>query len=146
MGKGHTRAQRKQWAHLTMSVPIDEIAKKAGVKRRTVQSWRTEFGIRGGEVTVHSAVGGIRPVGDRAGSGTGTRPTDAEAASNEFDVEAEVHQATSRYVEQHGDWFHDEAGRQSDKKEISEVISDWEGQHGPLTPQEKAKARTVLGL
>ena len=27
MGKGHTRAQRKRWAHLTRSVPIDEVAK-----------------------------------------------------------------------------------------------------------------------
>ncbi|MDE0495497.1 MAG: hypothetical protein OXH54_16260 [Acidimicrobiaceae bacterium] len=146
MGKGHTRAQRKRWAHLTRSVPIDEVAENAGVKRRTVQSWRTEFGITGGEVTVHSAVGRIRLVGDQAESGAAARPTDAATGSNEFDVEAEVHQATSRYIEQHGEWFHDEEGRQSDKKEIREVISDWEGQHGPLTPQEKAEAQAALGL
>ncbi|MYF32597.1 MAG: hypothetical protein F4217_04285 [Acidimicrobiaceae bacterium] len=146
MGKGHTRAQRMRWAHLTRSVPINEVATKAGVKRRTVQSWRTEFGITGGEVTVHSAVGRIRLVGDQAASGADARLTDAATATNEFDVEAEVHQATSRYIEQHGDWFHDEEGRQSDKKEMHEVISDWEGQHGPLTPQEKAEARAALGL
>lgn len=52
----------------------------------------------------------------------------------------------SRYIEQHGEWFHDQEGRQSDKKEMREVISDWEGQHGPLTPQEKAEARAALGL
>lgn len=146
MGKGHTRAQRERWAHLTRSVPIDEVAKNAGVKRRTVQSWRTEFGITGGEVTVHSAFGRIRLVGDQAGPGADARPTDVATVSNELDVEAEAHQATSRYIEQHGEWFHDEEGRQSDKKEIREVISDWEGQHGPLTPQEKAEARAALGL
>lgn len=146
MGKGHTRAQRKRWAHLTRSVPIDEVAKKAGVKRRTVQSWRTEFGITGGEVTVHSAVGRIRLVGDQAGSGTGAQSTGAAATASEGGLEAEVHQATSRYIEQHGEWFHDEEGRRSDKKEMREVISDWEGQHGPLTSQEKAEARAALGL
>ena len=146
MGKGHTRAQRERWAHLTRSVPIDEVARKAGIKRRTVQSWRTEFGIIGGEVTVHSAVGPIRLVGDQAESGTGTQPTDAAAAASECGLEAVVHQATSRYIEQHGEWFRDAEGRQSDKKEIREVISDWEGQHGPLTPQEKAEARAALGL
>lgn len=60
-------------------------------------------------------------------------------------MDAEVRQATSRYVEQHHEWFHDAEGRQSDKKEMREVISDWEAQHGPLTPQEKADARSVLG-
>ena len=59
-------------------------------------------------------------------------------------MDAEVRQATSRYVE-HQEWFNDAEGRKSDKKEMREVISDWEGQHGPLTPQEKAEARSVLG-
>ena len=65
---------------------------------------------------------------------------------DESDMGAEVRQATSRYVEQHREWFHDAEGRQSDKKGMREVISDWEGQQGPLTPQEKAEARSVLGL
>lgn len=60
-------------------------------------------------------------------------------------MDAEVRQATSRYVEQHREWFHDAEGRKSDKKEMREVISDWEGLHGRLTPKEKAEARRVLG-
>jgi len=66
--------------------------------------------------------------------------------SGACDVEEEVRQARTRFIEQHGEWFRDQEGRQSDKKEMREVISDWEGQHGPLTPQEKAEARAVLGL
>lgn len=61
------------------------------------------------------------------------------------DMGTEVRQATLRYVEQHREWFDDAGGRLSDRKEMREVISDWEGQHGPLTPREKAEARTVLG-
>ena len=66
--------------------------------------------------------------------------------SDACDVEEEVRQARSHYLEQHEEWFRDRQGRQSDKKEMREVISDWEGQHGPLTPQEKAEARAALGL
>ena len=66
--------------------------------------------------------------------------------SDACDVDAEVRQARSRFIEQHGEWFRDQEGRQSDKKGMREVISDWEGQHGPLTPQEKAEARATLGL
>ena len=77
---------------------------------------------------------------------TAVDETQTTAISGACDVDAEVLQAQSRYVEQHGEWFRDHEGRQSDKKEMREVISDWEGQHGPLTPQEKAEARTALGL
>ena len=146
MGNRHTRTQRERWAHLTKSVSIDEVAARAGVKRATVLYWRTEFGVRGGETTVHSIDGRLRLGRDQTGSGTDAQPTDASAVPDECDLEAEVRQATSRYIEQHGEWFHDQEGRQSDKKEMREVISDWEGQHGPLTPQEKAEARAVLGL
>ena len=146
MGNRHTRTQRRRWARLTKSVSIDEVATRAGVKRTTVLSWRTEFGITRDEVTVRPAVSQLRLGPDQTGSGTGAQPTEVLAISGECDMEAEVRQATSRYIEQHGEWFHDQEGRQSDKKEMREVISDWEGQHGPLTPQEKAGARAVLGL
>ena len=72
--------------------------------------------------------------------------TRTTAISDACDVDAEVCQARSRFIEQHSEWFRDQVGRQSDKKEMREVISDWEGQHGPLTPQEKAEARAALGL
>ncbi len=145
MGNRHTRSQRKRWAHLTKTVPIDEVAAKAGVKRGTVQSWRTEFGVTGGEVVVHSVAGRIRLDRGQTAAAADVQPTDARASADGCDMGAEVRQATLRYVEQHREWFHDAEGRQSDKKEMREVISDWEGQHGPLTPREKAEARTVLG-
>ena len=146
MGNRHTRTQRKRWAHLTNSVSIDEVAARAGVKRATVQSWRTEFGVTGGETTVHSIDGRFRLGRDQTVSSTGAQPTADSPAAVECDMEAEVRQATSRYIEQHGGGFHDQEGRQSDRKAMREVISDWEGQHGPLTPHEKAEARSVLGL
>lgn len=77
---------------------------------------------------------------------TAVDETRTTGISDTCDVEEEVRQARARYLEQHGEWFRDQEGRQSDKKEMREVISDWEGQHGPLTPQEKAEARAVLGL
>ena len=81
-----------------------------------------------------------------SGSHTDADPANASAIAYDGGIEAEVRQATSRYVEQHEEWFHDQEGRRSDKEEMSKVISDWERQHGPLTPQEKAKARSLLGL
>ncbi len=145
MGTRHTRTQRKRWAHLTQTVPIDEVAARAGVKRGTVQSWRTEFGVTGGEVVVHSAAGRIRLDRGQAATAAGAQPTRAPASPHGCDIGAEVREATLRYVEQHREWFDNAEGRQSDKKEMREVISDWEGQHGPFTPREKAEARTVLG-
>ena len=146
MGKRHTRAQRKRWAQQTKTVSIDEVARRAGVKRRTVQAWRTEFGITGGNVAVRPVAGSIRLPHLQAGSGESDPQTDPAVASNDFDIEAEVRQATSRYIEQHGEWFHDQEGRQSDRLEMRDVISGWEELHGPLTPQEKAEARASLGL
>ena len=145
MGNRHTRSQRKRWAHLSKTVPIDEVAARAGVKRGTVRSWRTEFGVTGGDVVVRSAAGRIRLDRGQTGAAAGTQPTSAPASPDGCDMGAEVRQATLRYVEQHREWFDDAEGRQSDMKEMREVISDWEGQHGPLTPREKAEARTVLG-
>ena len=101
---------------------------------------------RGGDLAAQSAARRIGSGNGQARSGDGARRADASAVSGECDLDAEVRQAASRYVELHGEWFHDQEGRQSDKKEMREVISDWEGQHGPLTPQEKAEARAVLGL
>ena len=72
--------------------------------------------------------------------------TRTAAISGACDVDAEVRDARSRFIEQHGEWFRDQEGRLSDQKEMREVISDWEGRHGPLTPQEKAEARVALGL
>lgn len=146
MGNRHTRAQRKRWAHLTKTVPVDEVAARAGVKRATVRSWRTEFGVTGGEVVVHSAAGRIRLDRGQTGAAADAHPASAPASADGCDMGAEVRRAALRYVEQHREWFHDAEGRQSDNKEMREVISDWEGQHGPLTPREKAEARTALGL
>ena len=145
MGNRHTRSQRKRWAHLTRTVPIDEVAARAGVKRGTVRSWRTEFGVTGGDVAVRSAAGRVRPDRGPTATAADVQPTGAPAGADGCDMGPGVRQATLRYVEQHREWFHDAEGRQSDKKEMREVISDWEGQHGPLTPREKAEARTVLG-
>ena len=145
MGNRHTRSQRKRWAHLTRTVPIDEVAARAGVKRGTVRSWRAEFGVTGGEVAVRSAARRIRLDRGQTAAAASAQPTGAVAGADGCDMGAEVREATLRYVEQHREWFHDAESRQSDKKEMREVMSDWEGQHGPLTPQEKAEARTVLG-
>ena len=145
MGNRHTRVQRKRWAHLTKTVPIDEVAARAGVKRGTVQAWRAEFGVTGREEVVHSAVGKIRLDRGQTGAVAGAQPTSVAASPDGCDMAAEVRQATLSYGEQHRVWFDDAEGRQSDNKEMREVISDWEGQHGSLTPQEKAEARTVLG-
>ena len=96
MGNRHTRTQRERWAHLTKSVSIDEVAAGAGVKRATVLYWRTEFGVGGGEIAVHSIDGRLRLGRDQTGSGTDAQPTDASAVPDECDMEAEVRQATSR--------------------------------------------------
>lgn len=77
---------------------------------------------------------------------TAVDETRTVAISGACDVDAEVRHGRSRYLEQHGEWYSDKERRQSDRKEMREVISDWEGQHGPLTPQEKAEARAALGL
>ncbi|WP_419913925.1 hypothetical protein [Candidatus Poriferisodalis sp.] len=110
-----------------------------------MRSWRAEFGVTGGEVAVRSAAGRIRLDRGQTGAAAGTQPTSAPNSPDGCDMGAEVRQATLRYVEQHREWFDDAEGQRSDMKEMREVIADWEGQHGPLTPQEKAEARTVLG-
>ncbi len=59
-----------------------------------------------------------------------------------FDVE----EAIARYLEQHEDWLNDHEQRQADREEMLKIVADWEQEHGPITPQEKAQARATLGL
>lgn len=145
MGNRHTPDERKGWAQLSRSLTIDEVAARAGVKRETVMSWRSEFSIGDGG---HPAVPPLArdPIKqDQRAPHTSSPPKEAPVVSAEPSLDHEVSQAIYSYLQQHRSWFNDEDARQADSIEMCQVIADWEAQHGPLTRQEKAQARAVLG-
>lgn len=144
MGTRHSRPERKKWARLTQTVSIQEVARRAGVKVETVRGWRTEFSITSGTAPDQQVASSLTlgreglELDDDAGA-----PSIASLAS-ENELESDVQEAVSAYLEQNQPWFQNADQRRSDADEMRRVVADWENDHGKLTRKEKAEARARL--
>ena len=75
-----------------------------------------------------------------------TEPAEAATAANSWGAEIDIPKIIADYLEQHEAWFHDQEGRAEDRKAMLEIVADWEREHGPLTSEDRAEARAILGL